>query len=160
QRWGVRGRTDGSWPASCLSTRRSRRARDPLCGARPRGRGLGPWRAAPVRAADARRPGRSGPGRVPARVLGVGARQLRRPPPLPAPPFLMTVARNLFIDWARRAGRELPRSDILDGPLAGEGPAGGGAVGGGDAGEGGPSAGEGEPFAPAVVALADAYVQS
>jgi len=72
----------------------------------------------------------------------------------PYPPFLMTVARNLFIDWARRAGRELPRSDILDGPLAGEGPA-----GAGDAVAGAAAVAEGEVFAPAVVALTDAYVQ-
>ena len=60
----------------------------------------------------------------------------------PYPPFLMTVARNLFIDWARRTGREVPRSDILDGPLAGEGQPGAGAA------------------AQASTEGADAYVQS
>jgi RNA polymerase sigma-70 factor (ECF subfamily) len=77
----------------------------------------------------------------------------------PYPPFLMTVARNLFIDWARRTGREVPRSDILDGPLAGEGQPGAGAAAQAST-EGAVGAGEGEPFAPAVVAVADAYVQS
>ena len=33
------------------------------------------------------------------------------------PPFLMTIARNLFVDWARRAGREIPGSDFLDDAL-------------------------------------------
>jgi RNA polymerase sigma-70 factor, ECF subfamily len=69
----------------------------------------------------------------------------------PYPPFLITVARNLFIDWARRTGRELPRSDILDGPLAGEGAGGAANSAAGTA--------ETEPFDPAVVAIADAYVQ-
>lgn len=73
----------------------------------------------------------------------------------PYPPFLMTVARNLFVDWARRSGRELPSSDVLDGALAG-----GGAGAAEAACDDGSVVGDGEPFAPAVVALADGYVKS
>jgi RNA polymerase sigma-70 factor (ECF subfamily) len=73
----------------------------------------------------------------------------------PYPPFLTTLARNLFVDWARRTGRELPRSDMLDGPLAAEGAAAGAA---GDK-PGAAGSAEGEPFEPAVVAIADAYVR-
>jgi RNA polymerase sigma-70 factor (ECF subfamily) len=77
----------------------------------------------------------------------------------PYPPFLMTLAKNLFVDWARRTGRELPRSDILEGPLAGEGTV-GTASAGAKPGDAVTDSGDGEPFEPAVVALADAYVQS
>jgi RNA polymerase sigma-70 factor (ECF subfamily) len=61
-------------------------------------------------------------------------------------PFLMTLARNLFIDWARRAGREIPGSDFLEGHLErGDQPA--------------ADASEGAPFEPSLVALANAYVE-
>jgi RNA polymerase sigma-70 factor (ECF subfamily) len=60
----------------------------------------------------------------------------------PYPPFLMTIARNLFVDWARRAGREVPGSDFLEDELD----------------RAGAGAEDPPPFEPSVVALVAAYV--
>jgi RNA polymerase sigma-70 factor (ECF subfamily) len=60
------------------------------------------------------------------------------------PPFLMTIARNLFIDWARRAGREIPSSDFLDDALD----------------KARPAEGDAPPFEPAVVAVVSAFLAS
>jgi RNA polymerase sigma-70 factor (ECF subfamily) len=62
-------------------------------------------------------------------------------------PFLITIARNRFVDWARRSGREIPGSDFLEGAID----RGATADGGGD---------EASPFEPATVALVQSYLQS
>jgi RNA polymerase sigma factor (sigma-70 family) len=58
-------------------------------------------------------------------------------------PYLLTIARNVVIDWLRRAGREIPTSD-LEAAL--------GADASGTDGE--------QPFPPPVLALAAAYVRA
>jgi RNA polymerase sigma-70 factor (ECF subfamily) len=60
------------------------------------------------------------------------------------PPFLMTIARNLFVDWARRAGREIPGSDFLDDALEKDRT----------------DEADAPPFEPAVVAVVSAYLAS
>jgi RNA polymerase sigma-70 factor (ECF subfamily) len=60
------------------------------------------------------------------------------------PPFLMTVARNRFVDWARRAGREIPGSDFLDDAVD----------------QAPPAEADAPPFEPAVVAVVSAYLAS
>jgi len=114
---------------------------------------MGSWRAAPVRAADACRSGRPRSGRLPARVLRVGARELRRPAPVPAVPD------DRRPQPVHRLGAPHGARGPPLGPLAGEGQPGAGAAAQAST-EGAVGAGEGEPFAPAVVAVADAYVQS
>ena len=59
-------------------------------------------------------------------------------------PFLLTITRNVVIDWARRSGREIPGSDALAGTLE-------------QAAAGEPE--ESPPFAAALVAATNAYVE-
>lgn len=60
-------------------------------------------------------------------------------------PYLLILARNVIINWAKRAGREIPTDDIFE--LTSARP------------EDGASADE-PPFSQAVVSLADQYIES